>query len=241
MLDTLADLLARLPPNTPQIAGTWVAALLTLATLSYVFGGNPAFRLAEYLLVGIAAGYATALAWNHMLWPRLQLLVGEPATYWYYGVFFVLGLLLLCRGSRSMSVLGNLPLGVLFGIGAALALGGGLTGTFIPQIRASVLSVNPADYGEGSWAWAYVIDPIILVAGTIAALTAFHFGARTDGRLRALWRRLVRAVGGVGRGLITICFGALFASAALSFFAILNSRLVFLLRDWLKLLYTGRP
>ena len=241
MLDTLANLIATLPAQAPQIAGTWVAALLTLATLSYLLGSNPAFRLAEHLLVGIAAGYAAAMTWNQMLWPRLQLLVAEAATYWHYGVFFVLGLLLLCRGCRSVSVLGNLPLGVLFGTGAALALGGALTGTLIPQIRASVLSLNPADYGGGLSGWAGVIDAFIVVAGTIAALTAFHFGAARGGRLSAVWHRLLRAVGGAGRGLITITFGALFATAALSFLAILNSRLMFLLHDWLKLLSTARP
>lgn len=241
MSDTFSNLMAALPPNASQIAGTWVAALLTLATLSYVFGSNPAFRLGEHLLVGIAAGYAAATTWNHLLWPRLQLLLGEPMIYWHYGVFFVLGLLLLCRGCRSISVLGNLPLGALFGIGAALALGGALTGTLIPQIRASVVSLYPGDYGGGLVGWAYVIDAFILVAGTIAALTAFHFAAPRHGGLRGVWHRLLRAVGGVGRGLITITFGALFASAALSFFAILHSRLLFLLHDWLKLLSTARP
>jgi len=241
MSEILANLVAGLPTHASQIAGTWVAALLTLATLSYLFGSNPAFRLTEHMLVGIAAGYAAAMAWNQILWPRLQLLIGDPANYWHYGVFFVLGLLLLCRGCRSVSVLGNLPLGMLFGIGAALALGGALTGTLIPQIRASVVSLNPADYGGGLSGWAYVVDAFILVAGTIAALTAFHFGAPSGGRLRAAWRKLLRGVGGVGRGLITISFGALFASATLSFFTVLNSRLMFLLHDWLKLLGTTRP
>jgi len=241
MLETLASLVSGLPPGTAQVVGTWIAALLTLVTLSYVLGSNPAFRVAEHLLVGIAAGYAAGLVWNNMLWPRLQLLIYEPATHWHYGVFFVLGLLLLCRASRSVSLLGNLPLGVLFGIGAALALGGALTGTLIPQIRASVTSLSPADYGGGLLGWAYVIDAFLVAAGTIATLTAFHFTASDRGPLRAVWHRLLRAVGGAGSGLITITFGALFASAALSFFAILNSRLMFLLQDWLHLLSTTRP
>jgi len=241
MLETLASLVAGLPPNTAQVVGTWIAALLTLVTLSYVLGSNPAFRLAEHLLVGIAAGYAASLAWNNMLWPRLQLLIYEPATHWHYGVFFVLGLLLLCRASRSVSLLGNLPLGVLFGIGAALALGGALTGTLIPQIRASVASLNPAHYGGGLLGWAYVIDAFLVAAGTIATLTTFHFAASDRGPLRAVWQKVLGAVGGAGRGLITITFGALFASAALTFFALLNSRMMFLLQDWLHLLGTTRP
>jgi len=241
MSEILARLAAGLPPNAPQIAGTWVAALLTLATFSYLFGSNPVFRLAEHLLVGVAAGYATAMAWNHLLWPRLQLLLSEPVAHWHYGLFFVLGLLLLCRASKSVSVLGNLPLGALFGVGAALAVGGALTGTLLPQIRASAMSLNPAHYGVGLVGWAYVIDTFIVIAGTIATLAAFHFAAPRGGRLRALWGKVLRAVGGVGRGLITVTLGALFAGAMLSFVAILNSRLAFLLHDWLNLLGTARP
>ena len=92
MQQVLNNLIAGLPPGLAGIVGTWVAAFLTLMVLSYLFGNNPFFRLAQYLFIGVAAGYAVVLAWNQVLWPRLQLLFWDPLTYWYYGVFFVLGL-----------------------------------------------------------------------------------------------------------------------------------------------------
>ncbi|OGO04397.1 MAG: hypothetical protein A2Y73_09090 [Chloroflexi bacterium RBG_13_56_8] len=232
MLETLTNWIAELPPGTGELIGTWVAALLTLAVLSYILGNNPAFRVAEYLFVGIAAGYAAALSWTQMLWPRLQLLLSDPLAHWPYGVFFLLGILLLGRGLKFTSSLANLPLGVLFGTGAALALGGALTGSLVPQIGATFISMNPAQYGQGLVGWAFALDALLLVVGTIAVLSYFHFAGRGQGRLQAVWHGLLGTLGSAGRGLIMIVFGALFAGAVLSFFTILNSRLVFL-RDWI--------
>lgn len=235
MQQVLNNLIAGLPPGLAGIVGTWVAAFLTLMVLSYLFGNNPFFRLAQYLFIGVAAGYAVVLAWNQVLWPRLQLLFWDPLTYWYYGVFFVLGLMLLARESRVLSVLGNLPLGVLFGVGAALALGGALTGSLIPQLRATVLVAAPMVYESSQDVWLYALDAIVLVLGTVAVLSATHFTAPQGGIFGRLIHGTVRALGTLGRGLLMVTFGALFASALLSFFALLNSRLVFLVNSWLKL------
>jgi hypothetical protein len=236
MLETLTAWFALVPAHTAEIAGTWIASLLTLAVLSYILGNNPIFRLAESLFVGIAAGYAASLIWNSVLWPRILIFIGDPTTYWYYGVFFVLGILLLARGSRSLSVLGNIPLGVLFGTGAALALGGALTGSLIPQLQATVVSLAPAKYGGGSIGWAYATDALLLVLGTIATLSAFHFTGKGRGAWNAWGQGILRILGGAGRGLIMVTFGALLAGAMLTFFTLLNSRLIFLAQNWFKLL-----
>jgi hypothetical protein len=153
------------------------------------------------------------MAWNSVLWPRLRLLLGDPIGYWYYGLFFVLGLMLLARGCRAISVLGNLPLGVLFGTGAGLALGGALSGSLVPQLKASIVSVAPADYGAGLKGWAYALDALLLSRGPLGA-----FG-----------HKVLQVSGSVGRKIIMVAFGALLAGAALSFFAILLSRLDFLI------------
>ena len=234
MFEALADLMAGIPPETAEVVGTWVAVLLTLAVLSFVLGNNLAFRVVQYLFVGMAAGYAAALAWNHTLWPRLRLLLGDPTGHWHYAVFFALGFLLLSRGIRSISVLGNLPLGVLFGTGAGLALGGAVGGSLIPQMTAAVVSVDPAAYGRGLVGWAYAIDVALLVLGTIGVLSAFHFAGEGRGPLNALGHGVLRVLGRGGRKVMMVAFGALLAGAALSFFAILRSRLDFLIHGLLR-------
>jgi hypothetical protein len=127
-------------------------------------------------------------------------------------------------------------LGLLFGVGAALALGGALTGSFIPQLRAAVVSVVPVDYGEGLTGWAYALDAVLLTLGTIAVLSVFHFAAQGRGPLSALWHGVLRTLDRAGRVLLMITFGALFAGAALTSFAILSSRMVYLVQHWFKLL-----
>jgi hypothetical protein len=231
----MIEALSQLAPSLAgwlEMLGVWVAAILTLAVLSYVVGDNPVFRLAEYLFVGVAAGYAASLAWSLVLWPRLQLLIAEPGAHWHYALFFALGILLFVRGIRPLAPLANLPLALMVGTGAGLALGGALTGSLVPQLRAAVIPVAPASYGGGAIGWARALDAALLVLGTIAVLSAFHYTAQGQGPLGALGNRLLRGVGSAGRGLITFAFGVLIAGAALTFFAVLRSRIDFLFYDW---------
>lgn len=224
---------------TPAVVGGLVAALLTLAVLSYVFGENAIFRLAQYLFVGVAAGYAAVLAWTQVLWPRILLLVNQPTTYWYYGIFFALGLMLLARGVRVLSPLANLPLGMLFGIGAALALGGALTGSLLPQVRATMVSVSPASYGGGLNGLALALDAVLIIVGTLAVLCSFHYAVPRPGKLAPLWLGLLRTARSLGNGLIMVAFGALYAGALMSFFSVLMSRIDFLVgtaQQWIHLL-----
>lgn len=235
MSEAISNLLGQLPPGTADVLGIWVAALLTLAVLSYILGNNVVFRIAEYLFVGMAAGYAGALAWSQVLWPRLQMLIAEPQVNWPYALFFALGLLLLARGARRIAALGNLPLGVLFGTGAALAIGGALTGTLVPQMRAAIVSLAPVGQTDAVSRWTYVLDAALLLVGTLAVLSVFHYRARKQDTRAGFLDGLLSASRGVGRVVITITFGALLSGALMSFFAILLSRLDFLLRDWLPL------
>jgi hypothetical protein len=235
MSDAIANFIGQLPAGTAEVLGTWVAALLTLAVLSYILGNNVFFRTAEYLFVGLAAGYAGALAWNQVLWPRLQLFIDDPHAYWHYAVFFVLGLLLLARGWRRISALGNLPLGVLFGTGAALALGGALTGSLVPQMRAAIVSLAPAAEADSVSRWTYVLDTVLLLLGTLAVLSVFHYRARKTGARPSFIGGLLAGSRGIGRVVINVAFGALLSGALMSFFTILLSRLDFLVHDWLAL------
>lgn len=208
--------------------GAWVAALITCAVLSYAIAPNPVSRVMQFLLVGVAAGYATAQAWNLVLWPRLRLLIQDPASHWLYGIYMVLGLLLLARGIKPLSAVANVPLGMLFGGGAALALGGALAGTLVPQLEASMVSLAPRDYGGGVVGWAYALDAALLLVGTIAALVAFQFTATGGGRLGRAWQGLVAGLGALGRAVIMIGFGVVYAGAMVTFFGLLASRLSFL-------------
>lgn len=207
-----------------DVLGGWVAFVLTLMVFSYLLGDNPLFRLAEHLFVGVAVGYAVVVVWRTVLVPRLWApLAADPVANWPFWVPLVLGLLLLARVRARWSWLANLPLGFLFGVGAALSIGGALLGTLYPQVQASLVSLNPASHGGQ---WAGVVDAAVLAVGTIGTLLYFYFTAARErrglaGGIQRLWVT-------VGRWTLLVAFGALFAGAMISRLSLLIARVQFL-------------
>lgn len=214
-----------------ELLGTWVAAFLTLMVFSYLISDNPLYRLAEHLFVGSALGYAIVVAVQDVLLPRLSTLAGDPVNNWHLLIPFLLGLFLLAKGRVSTAWLGNISVGFLFGVGAALAVGGALVGSLFYQVRDSMLPLLPGKGGGGS-----VVDNFVLVVGTLGSLAYFYFtmgGERERGGLRG---RALRLGSTIGKWFIMITLGALFANAVMARVSLLVGRLQFLLGDWLGIL-----
>lgn len=204
----------------------WIAFTLTLMVFSYIFGDNPLFRLAEHLFVGVAAGYIVVLVYHTILAPRLLLpLAQAPAEHLHLLVPLLLGLLLLAKGRRTTSWMGNMAMALLFGVGTALALGGALLGTLGTQVRATWVSLNPADY-SGTMAW---VNAVLIVAGTIGVLLYFYFTGSTGRGVGRLFAGIRAAWGRLGYWFILIAFGALFAGTMIARFSLLVDRVRFLL------------
>lgn len=225
MTDVLIDLL--------NDFGPLLAFALTLMVFSYLLGDNPLFRVAQHLLVGLALGFAWVVAWHTIFMPRVLALIGserqEAALYTL--IPLVLGGLLLLKGRGSRSKFSSLPLAYLFGVGSALALAGAIFGTLIPQVEATMLSLNPDDY-LAQYAredvWYPVINAIFIVVGTMSTLVYFTFTAGGQSRLKRLRGGLVRFGAGVGRWFLMIVFGALFGSLVMSRISLLVERITFM-------------
>lgn len=56
------------PSGDPWV---WLSAILTVAILSYLFKDNPFYKVAEYLFVGVAAGYYLSIQFDNVLIPNL--------------------------------------------------------------------------------------------------------------------------------------------------------------------------
>jgi hypothetical protein len=132
-------------------------------------------------------------------------------------------LMLLARRLPSVSWLGNTSLALLVGVGAAVALLGSLTGTLWPQI----VDVQPATPLQG----------VVIAILTVCTLLAFQFTVlrpRSSGLWQpAIWQRSVTAV---GRIVLTITFGALFASLISTGLILLAERLNFFLTELAQLI-----
>jgi hypothetical protein len=224
--------------------GTLVALVLTVMVYCYLGKDIPIFhaiyRIAAYVFVGVALGYGAVMAWHGVLAPRLLLRLGSGE--WAYLVPLVLCLLLLSRIGRSASGVSNLTIAFLFGVGAALAVGGALVGTLIPQIDATAQSLALASYEvpaaeSGKTALEYVSSAGVVVLGTVSTLFYFHFTARQGGRRFAGVRgRGLQVIAAFGRLFIMVTMGALFALAAISRLSLLVDRIRFLIEVFLPIL-----
>jgi len=99
-----------------------------------------------------------------------------------------------------------------------VAIGGAVTGTLLPQIASTWLSVSPLQSG-GLW-----LDNLIIVVGTITTLLYFQFWlqARPGGapERAAPMRILV----GVGQGFVTVTLGVIYGGMILSGIAVLSQQ-----------------
>jgi hypothetical protein len=201
--------------------------LLTLMILSYLIGDNPAFRVAVYIFVGVSAGYVAAVVWWQVLFPNLlvPLVTGSFAARLVPLIALVLGILLLMKLSPRTARLGNPPVAFLVGVGAAVAVGGAVMGTLIPQTQASINIFDLSNAGQ-YWLERLFFGTIMLV-GTITTLVYFQFGARSTpaGPQRG---KLVVILAWVGQIFIAITLGVLFAGVFTAAMAALIERLNFI-------------
>lgn len=204
------------------IAGI-VAFVFTIMIFSYLIGDNPLFRIATYFFVGVSAGYFASVAFWQVLKPRLldPLTSGTPDEQILTIAPLVLGVLILMKAFPRLSKLGSLAMAYLVGVSAAVAVGGAVIGTLLPQIWATInffdlrAAVSPGIRIE------ILVNGILILVGTVTSLAYFHFGARSsqDGTIRRT--RLIELLAWLGRIFIAITLGVIFAgvyTAALTAF-----------------------
>ena len=205
--------------NVDLIFGA-VPVLLTLLVFSRLAGDNPAYRTVQYLFVGTSLGYAFLVIYFQVLRPSAVEMINNGDLL--RVVPYVLGLLLLTRISsrQSISWLANIPLALLFGVATALALGGAMVGTLVPQVLDTVqLGEEPLQ----------LVGGLLLALGVILTLCYFDFTASRKGPAGQLLTVSAQA----GRWLLMVAFGFFFAGALLSYLTALNERLGFIV-GWFR-------
>ena len=178
--------------------GTILSFFLTVMVLLYAFGDNALFRLTIHIFIGVAAGYAGAVALRDVLIPRLTNLTGTD-----FLIAMIWVTLLVMKISPKTAFLGNPASGMLVGVGAAIAIGGAIQGTIIPQVASTsnLFSLDMAQTLKGS----------LILVGTVSTLIHFHFGARYTPNQIPQRSPIVRAISWIGQSFIAVTFGVLFA------------------------------
>lgn len=199
-----------------------VAAVLTLAIFSYLYKDNPIYKFAEYLFVGIGAGYWFCVEWHNVLVPNLfsKLIAGDLLLL----IPLALGLLLFTRFMGKISWLSRWAMGLMVGTFSGLAVIGFLQSELIAQIQANLLSVNTGSMSTN-------VNNAILIVGLVTSLVYFFFSSEHKG-----------AVGGtarVGIWFLMISFGASYGFTVMARISLLIGRLMFLIQDLPRSLGVG--
>ena len=204
-----------------------VGLILTLMVFSYLIGDNPLFRIAIYLFIGAASGYAATIVWHYVLVPKLF----QPvATFNPLAVVpLVFGISLLAKLFPRTSWIGSFTMAILVGVGAAAAIGGALIGTLLPQAQAAIDGFDISTAGSGLEAASRLLEGAIMLGGTVFTLASFHFSASRGADGAPARNRIIDGIAWVGRIFIAITFGVLFAGVYMSALTAMIERLSFVI------------
>lgn len=211
---------------------SFVGFVLTILVFSYLAGDNILFRIVIYAFIGITAGYVTLILFSQVLWPRLVLpiITGSLTNKMIGVVGLIMSILLAMKLSPKLARLGNLPMGFLVGVGAAVAIGGAVTGTLIPQFMASInLPFRlPIEHPQ-IYSWEPIVNGVLMVLGTLTVLIYFQYGAKQarDGKIRRGW--IIAILAWVGKVVVGISFGAIFAGVLSTTITAMVERAAFLI------------
>jgi len=211
-----------------ELVWTSIAGILTLAIFSFLYRDNPVYKAAEYLFVGVSAGYFFCLQFHNVFVPSLW----DPLVTSWGALFdgsspdvgglllvlpFALGLLLFTRFVPTVSWLSRWPMALMVGAFSGLAIIGFAQGDLVTQIRASMVDLAPDSAGTAVSNW-------VLVIGIITTLVYFFFSTEHQGAVGVMSR--------VGIAFLMISFGASYGFTVMARISLLIGRLQFLYEDW---------
>ncbi len=203
-------------PQTLEQIATVVGAVLTLMVFSYLLGDNFLYRIAIHVFIGATAGFVLIVAVESVLIPWINLtILSTPLDLPRLAIGlvpFLIGLLLLFKGSARFARLGDLGLMIVLGVGTALALWGAISGTLIPLITSTAREFRPAN----------VINGLIVLIGLISVLVYFtYIGLRRGGGEVGQFLP-VRFTGLIGQAFIVVTLGATYALLIISALTVLT-------------------
>ena len=220
-----------------RTVGTWLAALFTLCILSFLYGDNPLYKLAEAVFVGVSAaywmvvGFWTGIVQNlfSKLAPdliRSSLLPGLPESQEQELIYLfplLLSVLMLMRLSPVGGWVSRWALAFFIGATAGIRLLGYLQSDFLRQIQSTILPLVVV--GSQGFDFSASLQNLTIVVGVLSCLTYFFFSIEHKG--------VVGGVSRLGIWFLMITFGAGFGYTVMGRIALMAQRLEFLADDWL--------
>jgi hypothetical protein len=207
---------------------TIVSLILTLMIFSYLLGDNPLFRIATAIFVGVAAGYVATMLFYQVILPRLvwPAMTGSIVQVL---VPIVLSLLLVAKLFQRLSSLGNVSMGYLVGVAAAVVIGGAVLGTLFGQSKASIDMFDlQAAVTSPQGPILPLLGAAFILVGTLCTLAYFNFGAVARPNQPPHRSPMIELLARIGQIFIAITLGALFAGIFAASITALIERLDFI-------------
>ena len=212
---------ALLSPEQVDLLTGFLSFLFTVGILSYAFGDNPLYRLVLHIFIGVAVGYGTLVIIYQVLQPRLiDPLFSRDLTVIALTVIpLILFIFLVLKLSPRTAALGNISVAYLIGVGTAVAVGGVITGSLVPQVNATWVSIMPG-------AAPNFFNNLILVVGTVTTLLYFQFWLRGRTAIGEIQRvAVLHWLSVVGQVFLTVTLGVIYGGMILSGLAIFGERI----------------
>ena len=201
-------------PTWGALAWQLVAALTTLAVLSFLLGDNPVYKVVERLWVGITTGYWTVLLFHTSFYDKVWVPLVEEQRF-YYLIPTVLGLLMWLRLAPKMSWISRYALAFYIGISTGVTIPLALkTGVFL-QVEGAMRPI------EASWGG---LNYALALVGVICSLSYFFFSKAHTGVFGGMSK--------IGIYTLMVGFGAGFGLTVMGRVALLVQRVIFL-RDFI--------
>jgi hypothetical protein len=208
---------------TIDLISAAIGLVLTLMIFSYLIGDNLFFRMAVYIFVGVASGYAATVVVYYVFVPKLGNLLqtNDLSQLILTAIPLLLGLSLFGKFLPRTSWIGSFAMALLVGVGAAATIGGALQGTVIPQLQASIDAFDVRAVGLVR----AVFEGGVMLAGTVFTLAAFHFsaGRAPDGTPKR--PRFLEMAAWIGRIFIALTLGVIFAGVYMAALTAMIERL----------------
>jgi len=212
-----------------QLFSVWIAAILTLCIFSFLYRDNPFYKFAEYLVVGVSAGYYTVIFYFNYIKPNLVDHLLDP-TYpnrLLLVIPTILGFMLLARIIPKYAWISRYSLAIYLGAGAGLAIPRDMDARILKQVSTTIISLYPLT-ADGNFDVVMFLQNFLLATGVVTTLIYFFFSMEHKG--------VVGKAARVGIIFIMISFGATFGYTVMGRISLLIGRVTFLLKDWLHLI-----
>ena len=197
-----------------DIIGVWLLVLMTLCILSYLYGDNPFYKIAEHIFVGVSAGYVFTITFWDTIWPNLfgRLFPSFVKAGFEFDVTYIfpliLGVFMIFRLSKKYQWLSRISIAYIVGMAAGLKFYVFLNSNLLTQIKSSMIDL--------SGTYLSIINDVLILIGVLSGLIYFFFSKEHKGAIGKISR--------IGIYFLMIKFGASFGFAVMGRISLLIGR-----------------